>query len=132
MYSYRLVAAGFRLMMRHDVVVDHFLEAYRFTRPGLASQARLRAELQAFEVHHWEGSRPSHPYLRWLRARCRLSWYRAKMFRRLTDENLVYQEMLLMQEVAFWPAYRRRRKEPIRYDPATAGASAAADNRHRP
>jgi hypothetical protein len=33
----------------------------------------------------------------------------------LTDRNLELPEMRLMQEVAFWRAYLRRRKEPRRF-----------------
>ena len=113
-FSYRLVAAGFRLVLRHDIVMEHWVEARRFTRTGIGRQARLRAELQAFLVHHWEGNRPSYPHLRWLRAALRLARYRATIGR-LTDRNLELPEMRLMQEVAFWPAYLRRRKEPRRF-----------------
>ena len=111
MFSYRLVAAGFKLVIRHDIIVEHWVEAKRFTRAGLEAQARLRAELQAFPVRHWEDRRYSFPYFRWLDAKLRLAMHRATQGR-LTDANLTLPEMRMMQRAAFWPAYLRRRNEP--------------------
>ena len=111
MFSERLVAAGFKLVIRHDIIVEHWVEAKRFTRAGLEAQARLRAELHAFAVRHWEDRRYSFPYFRWLDAKLRLAMHRATQGR-LTDANLTLPEMRMMQRAAFWPAYLRRRNEP--------------------
>jgi len=115
LYSYRLVKAGFRLVLRHDIVTEHHVDASRFTRAGLTGQAALRAEFHAFEIRHWSDWQPRFPHLRWLRARWRLARYRAGLGGPLTDDNLTLAEMRLMQEVAFWPAFIRRRDEPFRY-----------------
>lgn len=112
--SHRLVAVGFKLVLRHDIVMEHWVEAARFTRAGLAKQAGRRAETQAFLVHHWEGRRFSFPHLRWLGATLRLTLHRAASGR-LTNGNLALPEMRLMQRIAFWPAYLRCRKEPRRF-----------------
>jgi glycosyltransferase involved in cell wall biosynthesis len=111
MFSYRLVAAGFKLLLRHDITVEHWVEAKRATRAGLEKQARLRAEFQAFAVRHWEGRRFSFPYLRWLGAKLRLAIHRATRGR-LTDANLALPEMRMLQRVSFWLAYLRRQDEP--------------------
>jgi glycosyltransferase involved in cell wall biosynthesis len=115
MYSYRLVAAEFRLVLRHDIVTEHHVEPFRFTRAGLTRQAAMRAEFHAFEMRHWSNWQPRFPRLRWLRARWRLARHRAGLVGPLTDENLALAEMRLIQEVAFWPAFIRRRNEPFRY-----------------
>jgi GT2 family glycosyltransferase len=119
--SHRLLAAGFRLVLRHDMIVEHWVEPARFTRAGLEAQARRRAETQAFLLHQWEGRSLSFPHLRWLGAKLRLWAHRATLGR-LTDANLELPEMRLMQRNAFWPAYLRHRKAPRRFG-RTNGAS---------
>jgi len=120
MYSYRLVAAGFRLLLRHDVVTEHHVDQYRLTRKGLTEQAIQRGEYYAFEVRHFRHWRPRLVRLRWLVAKGRLIRCRARLRGPLTDHNLALPEMRLMQEVAFWPAYLRRRSEMPRYRGADA------------
>ncbi len=115
LYSYRLVAAGFTLMLRHDVITEHRLDPHRFTREGLAEQATRRAELHAFEMRHLRDWRPRFPRLRWLEAKVRLMRLRARLHGPLTNENLALPEMRLIQEIAFWPAFLRRQREPLRY-----------------
>jgi GT2 family glycosyltransferase len=115
LFSYRLVGAGFRLVLRHDVVVDHHVEPERFTRAGLTRQAAARAHTHAFEMRHVVDWRPRLPVVRWLRARWRLVRLRARLAGPLTNENLAMPEMRLIQEVAFWPLFMRRRREPRRY-----------------
>ena len=114
MVSHRLLAAGFTLVLRHDIVMEHWLEAARFTREGLERQAGRRAELQAYLVHHWEGRWIRLPRLRWVVAKLRLAAHRATLGR-LTNANLALPEMRLMQRVAFWPAYLRCRNAPCRF-----------------
>ena len=114
MVSYRLVAAGFKLLLRHNIVMEHWVEADRFTRAGLARQAGRRAKFHAYSVHHWEGHRIRWPHLRWVVAILRLAAHRATLGR-LTDANLAMPEMRMMQWVAFWPSYIRRRDEPRRF-----------------
>ena len=121
LFSYRLVAAGFRLVLRHDVVVDHHVESARFTRAGLTRQAAARAETHAFEMRHVADWHPRFPLLRWLRARWRLARLRSRLRGPLTNENLAMPEMRLIQEVAFWPRFMRLRRQPRRYTIARGG-----------
>jgi GT2 family glycosyltransferase len=49
-FSYRLVAVGFRLVLRHDIVMEHWVEANRFTRAGLARPAMARGGVAVGEA----------------------------------------------------------------------------------
>jgi glycosyltransferase involved in cell wall biosynthesis len=113
--SLQIIAAGGRLILRHDVIVDHILEPGRFSRHGMAEQARRRATWHAYEVHHWEHGTPSVPHLRALAAKLRLAWFRLR--HRPHGDIPTPAELQLMQDAAFWPAYIRCRNMPRRYPP---------------
>ena len=127
--SYMIVAAGLRLVLRHDIIVDHHLLPSRYSRRGFAEQAVRRAEWHAFEVVHWERRRLRFPHLCWIRARWRLARLRGRQPHSLADSSLTGAEMRLMQEIAFWPAYLRRRGEPECFD--RRGARLAFANERR-
>ncbi len=113
--SNQILAAGLRLVHRHDVVVDHLLQPRRFTHAGFAAQAKRRAIWHAYEVHHWEHGHPSHPRIRGWQASARLVWHRMTHGGQTEPPDL--DELRLMQDVAFWPAYLAVRDQPPRYPP---------------
>jgi GT2 family glycosyltransferase len=112
-YSYRLLRSGFRLMLRHDVVTSHHVRPSRFSREGIRRQATLRAEAEAFLLHHFGGVAPPFTHGREWWAKYRLA--RAARASATAEEDISLAEMRLMQRAEFWRAYRRLRRTEPRY-----------------
>ncbi len=120
-FSLRLVNAGFRLVLRHDIVMMHYLNPTRLTRLGIERQAELRGDAQAFFVHHFGSRHVLLPRLRGMIAAARLRRYRRR--NPPVADDVMHAEMKLMQDAAYWPHDRRQRVRPPRYrtDPRAEG-----------
>jgi glycosyltransferase involved in cell wall biosynthesis len=53
LFCFQLRAAGFRLVTRFDVAVEHHLDPARLTRARLIEMARQMGRSKAYIAHHW-------------------------------------------------------------------------------
>lgn len=54
LFSWQLIAAGYRLVSAFDIVVEHHFDPTRLSPPGMIDLARKLGRSQAFVFHHWE------------------------------------------------------------------------------
>jgi glycosyltransferase involved in cell wall biosynthesis len=115
LFSWQLLAAGYKLVGAFDVIVEHHFDTSRLTRQGLIDIAHKMGCSQAFVFHHWEHqtSRFSFPrlilsHLRRYLMRCR---DRMKGKACLVSLQTLHAEQLM----AFYREYLAQRRYERKY-----------------
>jgi glycosyltransferase involved in cell wall biosynthesis len=119
LFSWQLLAAGYNLIGRFDVVVEHHFDTGRLTRKGIIDSAQKMGRSRAFVFHHWEHqkSRLVLPRLA-LCQLCRL-WMRCSEWMGKNADGVVPERVLQQeQNLSFYQEYiaqsKRRHKYPLR------------------
>ncbi len=115
LFASQLLEAGYRLVGRTDVSVEHHFEPSRLLRSSWLQAARKRGRAQAYCGHHWE-----HWTSRWARPRrilaaARLALFRATHPARPDDEGCSERELNLEFEHALYCAHLRERQRLRNY-----------------
>lgn len=115
LFALQLLEAGFRIVPRVDVCVEHHFDGRRLARKSWLDAARKRGRAQAYRGHHWE-----HWTSRWARPRQSLAAARLMLFRlthpaRPDDEGCSERELNLEFEHALYRAHLRERLRPRNY-----------------
>ncbi len=115
LFASQLLEAGYRIVGRTDVTVEHHFEPSRLLRSAWLHAARKRGRAQAYCGHHWE-----HWSSRWTRLRRILAAARLALHRRThsaspNDEGCSERELNLEFQYALYCAHLCERQRPRNY-----------------
>jgi glycosyltransferase involved in cell wall biosynthesis len=118
MFSWQLLAAGYKLVGALDVAVEHHFDLRRIAAENLLDSARKMGRSHAFVFYHWrhQRSRLAVPRL----MLCHLRHYWRRYFNRGDDVTggISDQDLRLEYDLAFYSEYavqrRRQHKYPLR------------------
>ncbi len=115
LFALQLLEAGFRIVPRFGVCVEHHFDPGRLMRNSWLDAARKRGRALAYRGHHWE-----HWTSRWARARYILAAVRLSLFRRThsmpaDQEGCSEHELNLEFENALYRAHLHERRRPRNY-----------------
>jgi GT2 family glycosyltransferase len=117
MFSWQLVAAGFKLVGALDVVVEHHFDLTRLTGENLMDSARKMGRSHAFVFYHWrhQRSRLAVPRL----MMCHLHQYWRRCFNGGDDTAGVISDQALQLEydLAFYKEYAVQSRRQYKYPP---------------
>jgi glycosyltransferase involved in cell wall biosynthesis len=114
LFASQLLQAGYRIIGRQDVCVEHHFDPQRLQRSAWLSTARKRGRSQAYRGHHWE-----HWGSRWVRPRLVAALARLALWRLRhpapAAEGCPEQELKLEFECALLHGHLRERHRPRNY-----------------
>ena len=109
--------AGFRVMTRLDVEVEHHLDESRLLRPAFERLADKRGEFAAYVEYHWEHFERRRPRLAWLKALAVLWTARlVHPWSLLTSPTMPAWELPLLDKERARYHLLRMRRQPRRYE----------------
>lgn len=115
LFASQLLEAGFRIVGRTHVCVEHHFEAHRLRRASWLQTARKRGRVHAYRGHHWE-----HWTSRWAAPRHLASLLRLALWRLAhsavpDDEGCPERELNLEFATALYRAHLQERRRPRNY-----------------
>jgi glycosyltransferase involved in cell wall biosynthesis len=114
LFSYQLLAAGYKLIGVFDVPVEHHFDCSRLTREGMLDMARKTGRTYAFLDYHW-----NHLKLRWVFVELilwRLRQARTRCFECLGRSARGYDRAIWeAQKLAYYHEYLVQRRRPFKY-----------------
>ena len=117
LFSRQLLQAGYRLVPRLDVRVEHHFDSSRLARPSMLQMARRAGLSQGYVAHHWEHQKPSWPVLRALKVRLRfLAWRLFHLRTWWLNSEVTWTEWDTLKWIAFWKGYREVMHQPRKYE----------------
>ncbi len=117
LFASQLLEAGYRIVGRQRVCVEHHFEPSRLLRESWLDAARRRGRSQAYRGHHWE-----HWGARWVRPRLALAYARLAAWRLkhrrdpVAPEGCSEQELHLEFECALVRGHLREKSRPRNYE----------------
>lgn len=116
LFSLQLLRAGYRILPKLEVKVEHHFDPSRLTRVGVLQMARRAGRSQGYVAHHWEHCSLRWPYLRLAKAALRLSWWRLSHPRAwLVERGIVWDEWNRLRWLAFQQEYLQVVRLPRKY-----------------
>lgn len=117
LFASQLLEAGYRIVGRQRVCVEHHFDRRRLLRKFWLEAARKRGRSQAYRGHHWE-----HWGSRWLRPRLTLATLRLARWRATRDDEASAEgcpepELELEFQCALLRAHLHERLRPRNYAP---------------
>jgi glycosyltransferase involved in cell wall biosynthesis len=114
LFSYQLLAAGYKLIGVFDVPVEHHFDCSRLTREGMLDMARKTGRTYAFLDYHW-----NHLKLRWVVLELvlwRLRQMRTRCFENFGRSARGYDRAIWeAQKLAYYHEYLVQRRRPFKY-----------------
>jgi len=109
--------AGFKIVSRYDVIVEHHFDPQRLSRAAFASQARKRGEFYAYVTHHWQHGGWKRPYINTVRKWLRLQIARLIHLKDwLTHPSMPEWELELLENYYMFKFYTHERLRPRNYE----------------
>ena len=117
LFSWQMVAAGFRLGLAPDAVVEHHPDPARLTAKSMYRAARKGGYSDAYLSYHWHHETIRYPRISLLRALARVVYWRVRR-RNLRPSTGVPQDWDIagMQEVWRYWYYTRECRKPRNYE----------------
>jgi glycosyltransferase involved in cell wall biosynthesis len=117
LFTWQLVAAGYRLGCAFDVVVEHHFEESRLSRSGFLERSKKAAQSQAYVAYHWEHCVTPLVRLRYIKAVLRLAYLRMKNRRQKKhEEGLPLWEIDGLYGVYYYRQYLFESKRAFNYE----------------
>jgi glycosyltransferase involved in cell wall biosynthesis len=116
LFSFQLLAAGYKLVAVFDASVEHYFDLTRLTRGALMDAARKMGRSRAFIFHHWEHKRSRLVFPRLMLCRWRRYWaQRSERNHNKLHDNIPDRLLELEQELAFYREYIVQRRRAFKY-----------------
>lgn len=115
LFASQLLEAGYRIIGRPDVCVEHHFEPQRLLRGAWLSAARKRGRAQAYRGHHWEHWSSRLTSLRHLAVQTRLFFWRHLQLRPPPAEGCSETELKLEYGCSLLRAHATERRRPRNY-----------------
>jgi glycosyltransferase involved in cell wall biosynthesis len=116
LFSLQTEAAGFRLGMVNEAIVEHHFDPNRLTRDAFLARARAEAHSSAYVTWHWKHETRTWCSLRLLLYQCRLVIERARPSRWLNRHRIWQRELDLVCGIEYERSYLRESVRPRAYD----------------
>jgi len=115
LFSLQLAKAGFVLMRRFDIEVEHWFDEVRLLHSGWLDAARKRGRTKAYLAHHWYHSTSSAGWQGLAKAWLRLLKWRALNGWKTRGEGCAEAELWLVRSVSFRRHLRVECRRPRAY-----------------
>mgnify|MGYP000874901911 CR=1 FL=1 len=115
LFAYQLLEAGYRIVGRTAVKVEHHFEPGRLLRSSWLQAARKRGRAQAYCGHHWAHWTSRYVRPRRALAAARLALYRLTHSANPDAEGCSERELTLEFQYALYCAHLRERQRPRNY-----------------
>ena len=116
LFASQLLEAGFRIIGRENVKVEHHFEPQRLLRRSWLDAARKRGRAQAYRGHHWEHWTSRFIWPRRLIASARLVSWRRRHSASAPAEGCRVEELTLEYQCALLRAHLQEQHRPRNYD----------------
>jgi glycosyltransferase involved in cell wall biosynthesis len=118
LFSRQVRAAGFRLKLLKNPVVEHHFDPCRLGRGAFLKRTAAMGRSLAYIAWHWEHRAIRWPQLRLLKAIARLAWFRHRGGVRAdaNAEGCDPEEMCRVSGVHFYQQYLRECRQPHHYE----------------
>ena len=115
MFSWQLLAAGYKLVGALDVVVEHHFDLTRLANDKVIDLARKMGRSHAFVFHHWEHQKSRLAVSRLILSLLRRYW--TKCFNRnlIAADGITDQSLQLEYDLAFYREYLLQRRRQYKY-----------------
>ncbi len=116
LFSYQLVAGGFRLGSAFEVQVEHTFDTGRLCPRGLQDVARSMGRSEAYIAHHWHGINSSDVLIKNFEAKLRLAYWRVRArLQNRVPPGLLEKELQAFSALHYWQYLRTISRSPRRY-----------------
>jgi hypothetical protein len=103
LFSYQLVAGGFRLGSAFEVQVEHAFDTGRLCPRGLQGIARAMGRSEAYIAHHWHGTSSSDVRMKSVEAKLRLAYWRIRArLQNRVPPGLMEKELQAFSALHYW------------------------------
>lgn len=115
MFSWQLLAAGYKLVGALDVAVEHHFDLTRLARENLMDLARKMGRSHAFVFYHWRHQRSRLAVPRLMLCHLRLCWKRCFYRGHDIAGGISDQALQLEYDLAFYREYAVQRRRQHKY-----------------
>jgi hypothetical protein len=115
LFASQLLEAGYKIIGRQKVFVEHYFDPSRLWRESWLEAATSRGKSHAYRGHHWEhwGCKLAVPRLFW--TWCKLRAWRRRFWETIRDEGCSEEELTLVFGFAVLRAHLRERRRRRNY-----------------
>lgn len=117
LFAHQVMRAGYKLVPRLDVKVEHHFDVARLDRDSMLKIAVRAGRSLAYVWHHWEHRTLRWPLARYLKSVLLLVWWRlTHPGTWLVRREIHWGEWDRARWVAFYPEYRKLSRQPRKYE----------------
>jgi len=117
LFSHQLLSAGYRLVNRLDVEVEHHFDSSRLTRASMLQIARRAGASYAYVAYHWKHDLIARPLNQWIKAALGLiSWRGRHWSAWFRKPGITWQEWEFVSGLSFYAQVMVEARRPRRYD----------------